>query len=1044
MGACCIETAMGKELAEVHAPYCFAVGDTLAGTAIIPGNCAIRATTPCVMMLEIRAKELTDALQRHYEKRPSPFDVSQIVNPKMRLDHVVAAAELFGKSSPEFLQEICEGVELKCYLPGQTLCVKGQQDASQMFIIRGGTTYTERDGIRKIDDSHIFGDLVMLGAMAYRQRTVRAQSVVFTAEIPRTVFLEVIQNYPDERKHLENYALRAIGSVGGESEEGGVQWPMQAQAPKRLSYLINLYAGRRFYEPDHQGLKRLAANSAVLVVQGTAVIEWDDEDGTKEEISTGDCFNEQILLGLPGGSAGGGRFSLQTTCELQFVSPDVWDKVISEFPNEQKEVFTSIKDCMADNAAIKRHGFTRGSPEMVRMSRLLRSLSDAAVEDLRGYFESLVIEPEETIVRKGVRDRSLFILLQGSVYMEEGKNKKRQDYSAGKVFGEAEVLGISKVFGSTVKTSTLCILQALRIADFWHVMEAHPEDCLLIAPLLEEASLSDATKLDERIYECEVLREAATDFVTVLAEHAEDAFYGPGEAVFMFGEECKFGESSMYILLAGEAVVETDLGVEQARLKPGEVFGEAGALGMASERSATIRAAPTGCIHCAKLHASSIKEAFQTFPEEIHSFQDMHDQRLEENSKFQVSRSQWLQEQAIPALAQTALFCKHSQQFLADVAAPLIDVTYSPGQLISTKASTADTMLVILDGAAQVEAQDGRVLGTYPKGAALGEVAAIGFFGTRPANIRATTKCRVLVIKAGAVQRALQLPDRTPAEIQGFETLMADRLEQVEHGLPMSALPLNIDEDDACARAIALQAQKFVLHTGDCFEPLLDDSPWGASFAVVTEGRGILELASENPKLRRLGGSKDTPAVPVTIMEPGSFLLEGMVAALGCRLRAQTPLTVYRVRYVDFDVAINLESCSAKWLAKFRMLESDTRGHLAHKGGSARGVVDALDPHPDMEHLKKFRDRRLKAIGLSKKATLRKETLFYEQPSFDYLDRLPPAKASPYSSPSTSMRRDNSAPELRKSTGKAKGLGSMSPVATSSPEKPVRLPKLQK
>mmetsp|Transcript_89265 Transcript_89265/g.158314 ORF Transcript_89265/g.158314 Transcript_89265/m.158314 type:complete len:1586 (-) Transcript_89265:58-4815(-) len=1041
-GECCIETVAGKPVSEVVAPCVFAAGDTLAGKGRFPG-CVIRASTPVVMMLVIKAKDLSDALSRHYEKRPSPFNMEGIMSPTMRLDHVVAQAEIFAKCSPAFIEDLCAGVELKGYMPGQTICVKGHQDAAQMIIIRGGTYFTERDGVRKIDGSTVIGDLIMLGATHYRQHTVRAQSVVFTAEIPRTHFLEVIGNYPDERKHLETYALKAIGSVG--EEEGGVQWPMHKEAPKRLSYLLNLFAGRRFYEPRDDRLKQLAEKSAVLVVQGKAAIVDEDKE-TEEIISSGATFNEQILLGLSGGSAaGGGRLELRTSCELQFVPHEIWDKVISEFPSDQRQVFTSIRNCMADKAALKHFGFNCGSREMVRMSRLLHSLSDACVEDLRQYFESLVIEPDDPIVQKTRRDRSLFILLQGSIYVEEGKNKSRKEYPEGKVFGEAEVLGISKVWGSTVKASNLCVLQALRIADFWSVMEEHPEDCELVAPLIEEAAKTEATKLEDRIFDSKIFADLATDFVTVLAEHAEDAFYGPGEAVFMFGEECKFGESSMWILLAGEAVVETDLGVEQARLHAGEVFGEAGALGLAQTRCATVRAPPTGCIHCARLHASSIKEAFQTYPEEIHQFEDMFEGRLQENAEFMKSRNQWLQEQAVPALKQTSLFCKHSDKFLADVAAPLIDMPYKAGQIIAEKASIADSMLVILDGAARVEAQDGRVLGTYKKAAALGEVAALGVFGTRPATIRATTKCRVLVVKAAAIQRALSLPDCTPEEIEGFETLMADRDEQVEHGMPMSCLPIEIPEDDPCARAIALQAQKFTIHTGECFEPLLDDTPEGAAFAVVSEGRGLLELASENPKIRRLGGSDASPAVPVVTMGPGSFLLEGMVAAYGCRLRAQTTMKIFRVRYIDFDVAINLESCSTNWLARFRMLESDTRQLLSHRGGSARGVVDALDPHPETRYLKKYRDRRLKAIVLSKEATLRKETLFYEQPSFDYLDRIPPAKVSPYSSPSSSLRREHSAPELRKSTGKTKGLGSMSPVtAGSSPGGSVRLPKLQK
>ena len=166
----------------------------------------------------------------------------------------------------------------------------------------------------------------------------------------------------------------------------------------------------------------------------------------------------------------------------------VWEKVVADFPEEQSLIFRSIRDTMAHKAAVKNHGKAMSSPEMVRMSPLLRYLSDATIQALAKRFEPVVVKPFAEIVTKGRADgvmclqstsetvkRSVeislsswkskmskmlsmprYILLSGSVYVEAGR--RRRDYNCGHVFGEAEALGVSKAYNNTIVANNLCIL----------------------------------------------------------------------------------------------------------------------------------------------------------------------------------------------------------------------------------------------------------------------------------------------------------------------------------------------------------------------------------------------------------------------------------------------------------------------------------------------------------------------------------------------------------------------------------------------------------
>ncbi|CAE7281951.1 unnamed protein product, partial [Symbiodinium natans] len=123
----------------------------------------------------------------------------------------------------------------------------------------------------------------------------------------------------------------------------------------------------------------LANECAALIVEGEVVLV--NEKGEDVEVlGAGDTFNEQILLGIEGGC--GLELDLRAPAEIQFVSLGVWDKVVSDFPTEQAMIFRSIRDTMADKAAVKSLGHKMSTAQIAKTSRLLRFLSDATIQEL--------------------------------------------------------------------------------------------------------------------------------------------------------------------------------------------------------------------------------------------------------------------------------------------------------------------------------------------------------------------------------------------------------------------------------------------------------------------------------------------------------------------------------------------------------------------------------------------------------------------------------------------------------------------------------------
>eukprot|EP00418_Pyrodinium_bahamense_P043290 CAMPEP_0179198586 /NCGR_PEP_ID=MMETSP0796-20121207/98778_1 /TAXON_ID=73915 /ORGANISM="Pyrodinium bahamense, Strain pbaha01" /LENGTH=122 /DNA_ID=CAMNT_0020903045 /DNA_START=31 /DNA_END=395 /DNA_ORIENTATION=- len=118
------------------------------------------------------------------------------------------------------------------------------------------------------------------------------------------------------------------------------------------------------------------------------------------------------------------------------------------------------------------------------------------------------------------------------------------------------------------------------------------------------------------------------------------------------GESCSLGKTPFFVMLAGQATVESELGVVLGTVNAGEVFGEAGGLGLSSSRTATVRASQEGLVHCAKLHGVYIAEALiaGNASEECNSLGDVFAKRTLENIATQRNRSKLLEESVIPAM----------------------------------------------------------------------------------------------------------------------------------------------------------------------------------------------------------------------------------------------------------------------------------------------------------------------------------------------------------------------------------------------------------
>jgi CRP/FNR family cyclic AMP-dependent transcriptional regulator len=137
---------------------------------------------------------------------------------------------------------------------------------------------------------------------------------------------------------------------------------------------------------------------------------------------------------------------------------------------------------------------------LVEIRRLIRNVRDAANQNhvfdaLMPFARRLAPKRGDVIIRKGDPSDSLYLVLEGSLWVEEA----RTELGAGTVVGEIGVLSGTRKRTATVIAKSDCVLARVSADDFQQVYFTHPSVGLSLVRLVidrlvaqqENAALAD-------------------------------------------------------------------------------------------------------------------------------------------------------------------------------------------------------------------------------------------------------------------------------------------------------------------------------------------------------------------------------------------------------------------------------------------------------------------------------------------------------------------------------------------------------------------------
>lgn len=913
-------------------------------------NASIRASSVVTVLLRLNGALLDDELCKKCLEHLDALSGSQ--GKKLYADMVsIGKIEAFGGCSESFREMICSAAVYRSYMPGQLLCEEGAQDDGQTFVLCFGRLATERGGrrIAELGVGASFGELLMLGLTQRRKVSIRAETLCLTVEISRAAFQVVCARHPDEFTFDNLY--RKLAEMHRDSKTLGSHWTVADAMPIGFNYSLNVACERRVLEEDTVLTAETLGSRAVHVIHGLAEIR---QNGTPQFLLEGGnprggaLFNQEVLLGIQNES--GEALVCKSKCEVQLLHTNSFSYACTAFWDHQEVARNNVVKTLLPRLQLRHQasGGADGGSAIMRLCPWFRVATNSCGAQAFEYLQVTVYQPGAVILAEGTEGDAAYWLLHGSAAVEPHSSLVGErevlpvPVVAPAVFGTMHLLRIQTNNPLTIRATSMSLVGTLKRSDFICAIKMVAQNPRISKNICKR--VQEKVQLKEFVAQSKAFAGAPGAFLERLLRGAEHLLFGPGETVVTKGEPCELGVTPCFLMLGGCAEVEVATGVFVPCLHPGDLFGEAGSLGLVPARGQTVRSRKgqdRGFLHIIKFSGIAVLAACRAHPSVCDRLVELFTQRDEANRRDTAERAAAMCKELAPLFAEVSLFKPFPMALINNMVCNMTMSMHAPDACIFEVGDFADSMVLVATGAVALQTKHGVPVGTFGVGASFGEAALLGLLPVRPATLKATSATRVAEINAELLEAMFKDPAFAPAA-RAVDFLREERREQVSLGLPMCLLPLHVSPTDVCVRMAALTAARLVIPPKAVWMPMPESSPDGPWFSILAKGRVRVEILQSKRHVTRLSA--------------GAFVPEGLVAGFEAAMMGEVQSEAYRMRLSDLVVAAsslmadNRQWCGSKapmqeWYDRCRLLEKDSTTKLRARFEVAQGADTGFTPN---------------------------------------------------------------------------------------------------
>lgn len=358
------------------------------------------------------------------------------------------------------LQQLDTYMTERLYMPGQVLMAEGEEMTEVHVLQRGACTIAfHGETLAEIDGPSLVGSLMVL-MTATIVTTVVAKGTCFVATISKCDFTHVLDDHPEDRKHLFAMAQESFSEQCDNFLE-----TMGKDLRRRLEGLPIL----RGSSGDFIALLAEMINPK-LMLPGQIVTEEGEEKADEDEaklyilfegfchqisgntvvgtLRSGTMFGEMHVFGI---DDGGRKIVVKTVelCKVGIVTKERLFNAITQFPEERVRIEKLVHNRLEETVYAR-----------VAQQPCFEGLQSSFLSKVCLYLDRRLCYADEVVVREGAPGESMFIVNRGKAELSYNGIVIGMLWP-GKAFGAVQLHGIAREYHATLRAKRTCHLLGL-------------------------------------------------------------------------------------------------------------------------------------------------------------------------------------------------------------------------------------------------------------------------------------------------------------------------------------------------------------------------------------------------------------------------------------------------------------------------------------------------------------------------------------------------------------------------------------------------------
>eukprot|EP00931_Biecheleriopsis_adriatica_P036548 TRINITY_DN21043_c0_g1_i1.p1 TRINITY_DN21043_c0_g1~~TRINITY_DN21043_c0_g1_i1.p1 ORF type:complete len:1110 (-),score=237.44 TRINITY_DN21043_c0_g1_i1:128-3457(-) len=730
-------------------------------------------------------------------KRASVKDVPTSAGmSSLLLESEIQQCPIFKACSQAFVGRLAEDTYDKAFGDGQTIKEAGEDGTCLYIVMRGAVTIIfEDEEIHSLGKGSYIGETMLFGLEQCWRVSLVAEGSTMVCEIDRSVFVGLLEAFPEESVHFEPFLLPLTVE---QLSAGTKSTPIDIfeGLPENVLDDIDACLHRKLFFPGEAVMTAGShSKDLVLLVQGEASVSLagrsvrtvragvfqepddpvsrkppvrqstvpiDPKDRLAQEEATEnvlkqlppECFGELEFIGLNEER----QFSViaVTACHCRVFQHQMLQQLIEkhEMALEDSMLLYMIKHRRAQSLQADKE---RGA---VLQDFINAGCSEAFLDFLRGNLEARLYPQGKLIYDAKGSPKSLHSKRSG-VAAVQLLNGDRRDLEAGEVFGKMQALGVPArpEDSSAVFAVGHCCVESLHQSVVVRALEMFPDQRGCVLTLDHKNKGPDFYEILEK---SAFFSNTSPEFVKELGGAATDRIFMPDDTIMTEGEV----GYSMFIFVTGEADVfmidkkeeEMEKPVEEkiilakktkrlpakilskvGHLAAGAICGELAMLGITQTRSATIIAS-TLCVLW-EVTQEKAMAILDRFPSE----KDMFGTVIVQNLNITVPGR----------LLQLPLFKSFDRKFRMLLTLYCERKAFFPDQIIVRENEIGDKLWILNLGPAVLQ-KKGFTVKIFSPGMHFGSDHMLGITKCYAGTVIAMTVCHMLAVSRSSYLLALE------------------------------------------------------------------------------------------------------------------------------------------------------------------------------------------------------------------------------------------------------------------------------------------------